>query len=537
MKINEGIINEPTVSTLEVDNYEDELKKLKGNSNSDNNQPEIKYSNKCANIRNKKCREILFYISILIIILSSISLICSIIYLVIPILNEQNNKEQIENNNDDNEYENENLEYYDLVNDYVQGKRKLNIAFVYSTLYANGIARFIQNAANYFIGTGRYNVYIITSKSYQLDFKVDSRIHRIVEGNRTLLKNKTKDLNIDFFILQNTSIKSTINFFKSIGKFVIGMFHGLYVSAMFHGKILPYKNWKSFDDLDAYIFIGYDDYFFYKKLGFRNEIFIPNFYTFDPNLSKESELKTNNIVMLGRAADIIKGVTYAIKSMTLIVKEVPDAKLILLSANSNIDHLKNYSRSLNIYDNIIFNYYTENISEVFWNSSILMYTSLSEAFPLAMIEGKAHGLPVVAFDVACSPPYQAGVINVDMLDCDALAKETVKLLKDYDYRRKMGKESKLSLNQFNNADTEKIWEKLFIALLKGKKYFRELQKEIEEKYYDEDKARERMEKRFRDLNKLYKNFSCYTLNDFTNINYVRNIQPCPNNITENKNNN
>ena len=39
MKINEGIINEPTVSTLEVDNFEDELKKLKGNSNSDNNQP------------------------------------------------------------------------------------------------------------------------------------------------------------------------------------------------------------------------------------------------------------------------------------------------------------------------------------------------------------------------------------------------------------------------------------------------------------------------------------------------------------------
>ena len=520
MKINEGVINEPTVSTLEVDNFEDELKKLKGNSNSDNNQPEIKYSNKCANIRNKKCREILFYISILIIILSSISLICSIIYLVIPILNEQNNKEQIENNNDDNEYENENLEYYDLVNDYVQGKRKLNIAFVYSTLYANGIARFIQNAANYFVQTGRYNVYIITERSSKLDYKIDNRIHHIVEGNRTLLKNKTKDLNIDFFILQNTSIRSTIRFFKELGKFVIGMFHG---------KINPYKNWISFDGLDAYIFIGYDDYFFYKKLGFQNEIFIPNFYTFDPNLSIQSELKTNNIVMLGRAADEIKGIIYAIKSMSLIVKEIPDAKLILLSSSSNIEHLKNYSRTLNVYNNIKFNYYTENISQVFWNSSVLMYTSLSEAFPLAMIEGKAHGLPVVAFDVACSPPYQTGVINVDMLDCEALANETVKLLKDYDYRRKMGKEAKISLGQFNNADTEKLWEKLFVSLLKGKKYFRELQKEVEEKYYDENKARIRMEKRFRDVNRLFTNFSCYTLNNFADINYVRNIQPCPNN--------
>ena len=532
MKINEGVINDPTASTLEVDFSEDELRKLKDNNN--NNKNEIKYEKKCKNIGSMSCRDILFCISLLVIIVSCITLLYSIIYLVISILNEQNNEEKNENNIDNIEKIEENSEYNELINDYLDGNRKINIAFVYSSLYANGIARFIQNAANYFVATGKYNVYIITEKSYKLDYKVDERIHKIVESNKTLLKNMTKDLNIDFFILQNTSIKSTINFFKSLGKFVIGMFHGLYVSAMFHGKIAPYKNWINFDGLDAYIFIGYDDYLFYKKLGFKNEIFIPNFYTFDPNLSKESELKTNNIVMLGRAADGIKGIIYAIKSMSLIVKEVPDARLILLSSSSNIEHLKNYSRSLNVYDNINFNYYTENISKVFWNSSVLMYTSLSEAFPLAMIEGKAHGLPVVAFEVSCSPPYQTGVINVDMLDCEALANETVKLLKDYDYRRKMGKEAKLSLEQFNNVETEKLWEKLFIALLKGKKYFRELQKEVEEKYYDEDKARQRFEKRFRDLNRLYKNFTCYTLNDFTNFNYVRNIQPCPNNNTENK---
>ena len=196
--------------------------------------------------------------------------------------------------------------------------------------------------------------------------------------------------------------------------------------------------------------------------------------------------------------------------------------------------MRKYSKMLGVYDSIIFNYYTENIPEVFLNSSVLMYTSLSEAFPLAMIEGKAHGLPVVAFDVACSPPYQSGVINVDMLDVEALANETVKLLKNYDYRRKIGKESKLSLNQFNNVDTEKLWEKLFISLLKGKEYYRELQKEVEEKYYNEDNARTRMEKRYRDLLRLYKNFTCHTLNDFTNISYVKNIKGCPDNETKNK---
>ena len=63
-----------------------------------------------------------------------------------------------------------------------------------------------------------------------------------------------------------------------------------------------------------------------------------------------------------------------------------------------------------------------------------------------------------------------------MLDCEALANETIKLLKDYDYRKRMGNESKLSLNQFNNVETEQLWEKLFSTLMKGDKYFRKYQK-------------------------------------------------------------
>jgi len=529
MSTNKEGNNETTAITIQNENYDNELIKLNDNSTNINQSSSIKNTKIFNNLSSMPCDKKLIILYIIMII-SFISLILSIIFLVIPFLKELQN-------DDENNFlltKEKEIENIDLVKNYTLGNSKLTIAFVYSSLYANGIARFISVAANYMIKTGKYNIYIITEKSTKNEYAIDNRIHRIIESNRTILKNKTKNLNIDFFILQNTSIKSTINFFKSIGKFVIGMFHGLYVSGMFHGKIQPYVNWINFDNLDAFVFIGYDDYFFYKKLGFQNEIFIPNFYTFEPNTSKESELKTHNIVMLGRAGDDIKGIIYAIKSMSLIIKEVPDAKLILLSSSTNIDHLKKYSKMLGVYDSIIYNYYTENIPEVFLNSSVLMYTSLSEAFPLAMVEGKAYGLPVVAFDVACSPPYQSGVINVDMLDVEALANETVKLLKNYDYRRKMGKESKLSLNQFNNVDTEKLWEKLFISLLKGKEYYRELQKEVEEKYYNEDNARKRMEKRYRDLLRLYKNFTCHTLNDFTNISYVKNIKGCADNETKNK---
>ena len=45
---------------------------------------------------------------------------------------------------------------------------------------------------------------------------------------------------------------------------------------MFHGKVNPYKTWINFDNLDAFVFIGYDDYFFYKKLGIKISFLNPN---------------------------------------------------------------------------------------------------------------------------------------------------------------------------------------------------------------------------------------------------------------------
>ena len=98
----------------------------------------------------------------------------------------------------------------------------------------------------------------------------------------------------------------------------------------------------------------------------------------------------------------------------------------------------------------------------------------------------------------------------------------------------MGEESKKSLNQFSNNETIFLWERLFTTLMEGKSSYRKLQKEIENKYYDEKKARERMEKRFRDLIRLNENFTCHSIINFTDINYVRNVKMCP--FNESKNN-
>ena len=92
---------------------------------------------------------------------------------------------------------------------------------------------------------------------------------------------------------------------------------------------------------------------------------------------------------------------------------------------------------------------------------------------------KSYGLPIVAFNIDYSPCFNSGVILVEMFDYISMAKETIKLLQSYDYRKKKGKEAKLSLkNYINNNETIDMWDKLFNSLM-GYTDFKEFQNEVE----------------------------------------------------------
>ena len=417
--------------------------------------------------------------------------------------------------------------------------RKIVIAFFYYNLHANGIGRFITVTANNLIKTGKYDIYFITEQPPSAgEFSYDSRIKRIVGyNNYTLMEKIFKKEIIDIAVLQNVLSPSAVKFHRKFGQKVICMFHGVFLSAIVHNLIENYRSWDKFDYCDAFIFIAADDYYIYKKLGFQNEIFVPNLYTFEPSEVKSSNLTNKNIVILGRLNDHIKGIIYAIKAMFYIVKEVPDAMLYLISSDSRIQFLRDLTKELNLTKNIIFRGGVKNISAVFWNSSIHMFTSLSEAFPMVMNEGKAHGMPIVGFDVPYSLPYQQGFIGVELFDVKGLAKETVKLLKDYEYRKKMGEISKKSLDVFKNNETVELWGRLCDSLLSDDRNdFRKLQKDIEKKYYNETKAREHLESQFNILIKQNINLTCLNFDNFLDVNYLKNIKNCNFTALEKNNN-
>ena len=407
--------------------------------------------------------------------------------------------------------------------------KKINVAFIYSVLSGNGIARFMVVTGDYLVRTGKYNVYFFTKPKNKIELSYNENIKRIYcYNNNTLIAQACKSEKIDFLVINNVCHASTINWYKSLGIKTIGIYHGVYMSAMFNNSTITYRNWHNYDLYDAFIHIAADDYLYYTNFGFKRNIFIPNLYTFDPGETPSSNLTYHNIMMLGRLNDKKKGLIYALKAMTIIIKEIPDARLNLVSSDGYSKELKNTISQLNLANNVFYVPFTPNISEHFLNSSVFFFPSLTEAFPMALNEAKAYGLPCVTFDVSYSIPFQNGVIKVETFDYEGLAREVIKLLNNYEYRIKMGKEAKLSLNKFTNDGTINLWERLFNSLKSGDDKFQKLRKEIENKYYKKEIAYKHMEKQLEYLKMYNKFFRCHSLQNFTNLQYINNIEVCKN---------
>jgi len=414
------------------------------------------------------------------------------------------------------------------------GEVKFGVAFVFKNLFGNGIGRMLSLLCSELAKLEKYDIYMITGAAIpSLDFEFDERVKMVrIAGNKTLIQQYDQTSNIKIYVLQNELNPSSIKWYKNLngGKKVIGVMHGVYMSSIYSNQTGVYSIWKYNLLLDAYIQVNADDYYVNRRLGINNSFFLPNLYTYDPDTTLNSNLTYNNLLVIGRELDRIKGGLYAVKAMDLIRREIPDAKLYFISSNYKITFLQNLINELNLTENLQVLHFTKNISKYFWNSSIFINPSLSEACPMVINEAKAHGLPIVGFNISYSVPYQTGVIRVETTNYTQMAEECIKLLKDYNYRKKMGMEAKLSMKRMSNNETIQRWSQLFEVLvnndMEGYKKLQELT--FEKKYYDEESARDHLESNWKQGQIFNRYFCCHDFNDMLNITYINNIKGCKN---------
>ncbi|WP_338210644.1 glycosyltransferase [Lactiplantibacillus paraxiangfangensis] len=129
--------------------------------------------------------------------------------------------------------------------------------------------------------------------------------------------------------------------------------------------------------------------------------------------------------------------------------------------------LKQLVTDLNLTDSVTFNDYTTDLTSVYNHAQLAMLTSRAEGFALALLEGQAHGVPQVAYDVKYGPrdiirDGQDGIL-VPVNNEAALATAMIDLLSDSDKSQAFSKQAYEDAKRYGTDAVWQRWEPLMAA--------------------------------------------------------------------------
>lgn len=178
-------------------------------------------------------------------------------------------------------------------------------------------------------------------------------------------------------------------------------------------------------------------------------------YSFFTKYTKKFPKKRNHILFFGHIREY-KGLKYLIQAMNLIIKEIPDVKLIIAGDG---DFSKYESLIFNENNFEIINEYIPDklTSELFEISEIVVLPYIQATQSGVLNIAYAFKKPVITTDVGCIPEYvddgKTGLI-VPPKNPEALSNAIISLLKNNNLRKQMGE------NAFQKMETEFSWDKI-----------------------------------------------------------------------------
>lgn len=262
--------------------------------------------------------------------------------------------------------------------------------------------------------------------------------------------------------------------------------HGTKVFYTAHGfhfyKGAPKKNWlvfypveKFFSRLtDRLITITQEDYELAGKkfhcevdrihgVGVDEKRYFP--------VSKEKQLKLRQELGFTSEQKIIlcigellpnKNQKMAVSMMRQVVKQFPDAKLLLAGNGPEKDHLKQEIRNYGLQDRIIMLGYCTCLEKYQQVADVLVACSRREGLPLNLVEAMLCGNPVVAsVNRGHRELIQNGKNGYLVENTEEMSSRVIELLSDDKKRNELGKTARIYAKDYGFTKVEKELEKIY----------------------------------------------------------------------------
>ncbi len=132
--------------------------------------------------------------------------------------------------------------------------------------------------------------------------------------------------------------------------------------------------------------------------------------------------------MIGRGQEKCKRFELGIQAMELIILENPNFELLIISNLTRIENLQNLVINLNLSQYIIFKGFNKNPELFFKNSTLHFFPSISEAFPMVVIETKLFGIPNILIGLDYLSISKGGTFIIYDDTPESLARISLKIL-------------------------------------------------------------------------------------------------------------
>ena len=351
-------------------------------------------------------------------------------------------------------------------------------------LKGGGTERATALLINYLSIDKIFIIYVFSQKpKEENEFKIPKNIKRVYINEKSslnLLKIQLKINRINIFIYQFPH-GDEINFLNTLDNIKIIIYsHFCFLTWIYFYELHFFKILYNSYRESKYIvsLVPFENDYIFKKWGI-NSILMDNLITYQTDEVIPSDLSSKTILMIGRASDRFKRFDLGIQSFKYIVNDVKDCKMKIISDFFKIEYLKDLVDNLNLQDKVKFLGYTTKLEEHFHDASLHIFPTVSEAFPMVLCETKAFGIPNILTGLDFVSMSNGGIIFIYDDNPETIAKESIKILNNYSYRKKLGQEARESMKKFDNNKTIKKWIKLILSVNKGDEYFNLLKKETE----------------------------------------------------------
>ena len=115
--------------------------------------------------------------------------------------------------------------------------------------------------------------------------------------------------------------------------------------------------------------------------------------------------------------------------------------------------------------------YESSPDKYFKNSNLHIFPSISESFGLVLTESKIFGIPNILMGLDYISNSKGGTIIIYDDTPESIGKESIKILKNNEYMKNLGREARKSVRQFKNNLLLNRWIKLILSIYNGDDHY------------------------------------------------------------------